>query len=308
MNRPWIAEKIVTPQLARRLVNLQFPELEILSLQKFGEGWDNTVYLINHRYVFRFPRRQIAVTLLENEVRLLPEIQSKVSLKIPVPIFIGKPSSAFNWPFVGYEVLSGKTADSACLTDRDRIKNLKNLATFLRELHSFPLAEFIQPWEPHDELQRLNISIRGPQTLERLAKLENTYGLKYLNPFKKCIKNFPIKKYEEKQNLVHGDLYAKHMIVDDNLNLTGIIDWGDSHFGNRAVDLSIVYTFVPTSFQDEFFNHYAEVEEEILQLAFFRAIYSSATILVYALDVKDLALAKEAKYSFYNLLANPILK
>ena len=40
---------------------------------------------------------------------------------------------------------------------------------------------------------------------------------------------------DRKQCLVHGDLYAKHLLVQPDkqgqLKLSGIIDWGDLHLG-----------------------------------------------------------------------------
>ena len=44
---------------------------------------------------------------------------------------------------------------------------------------------------------------------------------------------------------VHGDLYARHLLLDDHKKLCGVIDWGDVHLGDRALDLSIAYSFLP---------------------------------------------------------------
>ncbi|MCH7839494.1 MAG: phosphotransferase [Planctomycetes bacterium] len=38
--------------------------------------------------------------------------------------------------------------------------------------------------------------------------------------------------------LVHRDLYARHMLVDDDGRPCGVIDWGDVHVGDPAIDLS----------------------------------------------------------------------
>ena len=36
---------------------------------------------------------------------------------------------------------------------------------------------------------------------------------------------------------VHGDLYSRHLLVDDAGRPCGVIDWGDCHVGDPAVDL-----------------------------------------------------------------------
>src|SRR6185437_6834136 len=56
----WSAEVELDEGLVRRLIG-QFPELPVRSLRMLAEGWDNTVWLANERYAFRFPRRRIAI-------------------------------------------------------------------------------------------------------------------------------------------------------------------------------------------------------------------------------------------------------
>lgn len=69
MNRSWAAEHPVDEQMARSLIEAQFPALAPVRLKLLGAGWDNTAYRVNGAQVFRFPRRQIAVDLLESEVQ-----------------------------------------------------------------------------------------------------------------------------------------------------------------------------------------------------------------------------------------------
>jgi hypothetical protein len=53
----WTPEIVVDEALARRLLGEQFPELEPSELRLAGEGWDNTAWLVDGRFLFRFPRR-----------------------------------------------------------------------------------------------------------------------------------------------------------------------------------------------------------------------------------------------------------
>jgi len=68
----WKADWAVTSELAKSLVDAYFPSLKPASVREFGAGWDNSVFLVNDSFVFRFPRRRIGVSLLETEIRLLP--------------------------------------------------------------------------------------------------------------------------------------------------------------------------------------------------------------------------------------------
>src|SRR5213078_2237000 len=118
MTGPWAAERVVIPDLARRLVDAQFPDLRPVQLELLGEGWDNTAYLVNNLIVFRFPRREVAAPLLEVEARVLPRIAPRLPVPVPRPRWVGRATSEYPWPFLGYPLLSGRRADLAELDDR----------------------------------------------------------------------------------------------------------------------------------------------------------------------------------------------
>lgn len=83
----WDAEQIVSAPFAKTLIETQFPELAPAAISLLGYGFDNTVYQVNDRFVFRFPRRELAVGLLKTENQLLPSLASQLPLSIAEPIF-----------------------------------------------------------------------------------------------------------------------------------------------------------------------------------------------------------------------------
>ncbi len=307
MSKPWVAQIAVSETLAKDLIEKQFSQLSVTAINKIGEGWDNTAFVINHTYVFRFPRREIAVGLLQHENQLLPALHKHLNINIPLPEFLGKPSDAFAWPFSGYKMLKGITADKLALQKIDRQKNLKALAAFLKQLHNTDLANSLADFDISDEISRLDILKRTPQTLERFWQLEKEYNLKRPKAIIRYLENIDHLIPSEKTSIVHGDLYAKHLLMDDKKQLCGIIDWGDAHRGDKAVDLAVVQAFLPHNIHEAFLNLYGYVCDKTWSLAFFRAIYSSVTILCYGLDMKDKALAQEALFSLKNLEQNSLL-
>src|SRR6478672_13777044 len=114
---PWMPERVVDADLARVLIDAQFPELAGKALEPFGVGFDNTAYLVGGEWVFRFPRREVAVPLLNHELAILPELAPVLPLPVPLPEKIGEPGKAFSWPFAGYRVLKGRSATHAVLKD-----------------------------------------------------------------------------------------------------------------------------------------------------------------------------------------------
>src|ERR1700689_4063454 len=96
-----VAEVIVDEALARRLIGAQFPDFELRSIRLLGEGWDMTVWLVDDQWVFRFPRREVVIPGLINELSYLPKLATLVPLPIPVPKHFGEPSPEYPWPFYG---------------------------------------------------------------------------------------------------------------------------------------------------------------------------------------------------------------
>src|SRR5437867_11750583 len=92
----WKPDWVVTSELAKALVETSFPALAPVVVKEFGIGWDNTVVLVNNSFVFRFPRRRIAVSLMETEVRLLPWLSERIPLPIPNPCFVGASTSVIH--------------------------------------------------------------------------------------------------------------------------------------------------------------------------------------------------------------------
>src|SRR6516164_1241820 len=105
MTQPWSAEFVVSADLARSLIEAQFPHLAPARVEALGVGWDNSAFRVNDAYVFRFPRRQIAVPLLGVEAGLLPALAPRLPLPVPAPTFLGRPTEAYPWPFAGHPMI-----------------------------------------------------------------------------------------------------------------------------------------------------------------------------------------------------------
>ena len=129
----WAAEVEVDERLVRGL--LAQLGLEGAGLRKLAEGWDNSVWVVDERYAFRFPRRAVAIPGLERELALLPKLAPLVPLPIPRPVLVGEPTEFYPWPFFGAELIPGVEAGVAELDDEARLAIALELAAFLRALH-----------------------------------------------------------------------------------------------------------------------------------------------------------------------------
>jgi aminoglycoside phosphotransferase (APT) family kinase protein len=284
----WAPDIEIGEKLAAALIERQFPELGRIGLEQLGHGWDNSAFLVNRAYVFRFPRRAAAAKLIETEVRLLQSLAGALPLAISVPSFIGEPSPQYPWPFAGYPKLDGVVLSSFRPGDGEYSGLARALGQFLRALHSLDPSPLVDAGLPPDAIGRFDYA----RTMEKLAaRLEDLQaagllaGEEGVLAFAQGLA--PIAARPNDFSAVHGDLYARHILVNRKLEPTAIIDWGDVHFGDPAIDLTVAYGLIPPSSRAAFFEAYGAADESARRLARYRAIYSSALIAHYGHRIDD---------------------
>ncbi|HEX8243812.1 MAG TPA: phosphotransferase [Longimicrobium sp.] len=277
----WDAEIVVSPELALALIREQFSGLG-RTIEPFGFGWDNTVYLVDGEFAFRFPRRTIAVPLIEREARVLPRLASRLPLPIPRPEWVGAPTERFPWPFTGYRVLPGRLAFG--LRDEERRAAAGPLAEFLRVLHATPTHGLELPG---DEWERTDFVRRMPELVERLRALEMGGVIDSSRPWLRLFEAGDFPRPAPRPVLVHGDLAERHVLVDGAHRVCGVIDWGDIHVGDPALDLSLLFHFLPARFRDDFLRVYGNVDARTLRTARLRAAFVSTSSTAYAHSIGD---------------------
>lgn len=287
MNKPWLAEYPVSLDLAGKLIMLQFPEIELKEIKQLGEGFDNTVIQINGQFVFRFPRRPIAVTLIQVENQLLPSIAGTFPLAIPEPIFFGKPSTLYPYPFTGYKMVKGHLPVEG--TKAKKVESAKRFARFLKVLHSFPVEKAMRLGVQPDGMMRLDVPYRKKSLMENVSNLIKLGYFEQAHAVKDFVETLGEGELDVQHpiSLVHGDIHIRNVLLDDEGVLAGVIDWGDVHIGNPAIDFSFLYSYFPKEVRSAFFEIYGEIEKETESLARFRAIYMLVTLLVYGIDRHD---------------------
>jgi aminoglycoside phosphotransferase (APT) family kinase protein len=306
MQALWTAEREVPPELALALIRDQFPALAAgggPSIERIGVGWDNVAYLVAGRFVFRFPQRSIAVPLLEAESRLLPALAPRLPLPVPVPVFLGRPGADYPWPFQGYARIAGRSACGAAPDEAGRERAAVPLGRFLRALHAFPADEAARLGAPGDTLGRADLPKRVRQTRERLAEAR-ARGLvaegAALDAI--CADADEERAPPPPAALVHGDLYARHLLVGADGALAGVIDWGDVHLGHPALDLAIAFAFLPARARPAFFAAYGGTPDEpTLRRARLQALFYGVTLLLYGTETADADLVREARVGLAHL-------
>src|SRR5438477_2321693 len=285
----WTAELVVDEELAGQLLT-QFPELRIESVRPFAEGWDYTILLVNERWVFRFPRREIAVPGVRREIAVLPELAPLLPIPVPVPVFVGEPADGFPWPFFGSELLPGRELGEAELGDPARVAIGRSLARFLRRLHDAEVAYEL----PADGNRRADMSARVPKTREQLAELEATGLWQRPASVDRLLEAAEGLPPSEAFAVVHGDLHFRQVLVDDGTSPTGVIDWVDVCRSDPAIDLSMLWSYLPLEGREAFLAEYGAVSDEQLLRARVIALSLSAALAHYGHQEGFRAVEREA--------------
>ena len=288
MSEPvWRADIVIDAPLAARLIGAQFPALAKVPVVPFGSGWDNAAFLVGDRAVFRFPRRRVVARLIECEIAVLPLLAPHLPLAISAPLFRGAPSLDFPWAFAGYERIEGTTACALDLDAAARDGLAVPLARFLRELHGRDTAPLVAAGLPPDELGRLDAGKRLRLARERLPTLEaaNIQGARTAVAW--LAANPPEPLDERRRTVVHGDLYARHVLLDGGRKPVGIIDWGDVHLGDPALDLAIAHLLLPPTAYPAFRAAYGPIDERTWRAARYRALYHAILEVDYGIREND---------------------
>jgi aminoglycoside phosphotransferase (APT) family kinase protein len=283
----WSPELVVDEPLVRRLLT-QFPELELRSLRKLAEGWDNGVWLVDERYAFRFPHREIAIPGFRRELALLPLLPA-LPLPAPRPVFVGQPDDTFPWPFFGSELLTGVEAGDAALDDDARVSVGVELASFLRELHALELDVAL----PYDANGRADMQRRATLAREQLGAVERLGVWSAPPRVEELFAEAQTLRPPERAVLVHGDLHFRHLLVDRGA-ASGVIDWGDVCLADAAIDLPLLWSFVPPEGRAAFLEAYGPVNEAQLLRARVLAIQLCAALAEYARVEGNASVEREA--------------
>ena len=267
----------VDAELVRRLIREQF-NWEVGSLRLLGEGWDNTVWLVDERWSFHFPRRSVVVSGIENEMAVLPHLAPLLPLPIPNPTFLGRPSSAFAWPFYGAPFLPGRELAGAGLDDEALIGLARPLAEFLRALHSSDLEAEL----PRDPIGRADMTVRVPRAIEFLDEVESL-GLWRRPPGVRDVLDSALELPDpESTAIVHGDLHLRHLLVGERGEPTAVIDWIDVSRNDPCVDLVLYWSALPPRGRAEFLDAYGTLTEAQLLRGRVLALFLCAVLAAYA--------------------------
>ena len=255
--------------LVYNLLAEQHPDLTYLPIHFVEAGWDNAMFRLGDQLSVRLPRRKAAATLIENEQTWLPTLSYQLTIPVPTPYRIGKPTRSYPWRWSVLPWLSGRSAD----LEEPQTNQVKLFASFLRSLH-MPAPRNA----PRNPVRGLPLIHRAASVEERMQRLETKTNLitqKLRNTWNMAL-NTPI---DVEAKWLHGDLHPRNILVD-NGKITGIIDWGDMTSGDIATDLASIWMlFSDQNARQQAIASYTNISEATLQRALGWAILFGVILL-----------------------------
>jgi len=289
----WSAQIAVGPELARRLIRDQCADLPATQLRLLGTGWDNTVYLVDEAWVFRFPRREIAVAGIEREIAVLARL-TDLPLPIPTPCFIGRGSSRYPWPFFGAHYIAGRELSEVTLDESARRTLGVALGRFLQSLHAPARISLFEDILPADPMGRSDMRLRAERTRERLAEI-GRMGLWSIPSSVSAVLGAAEDLPPVPPTVVaHGDLHVRHLLVGIDGRPAGVIDWGDVCRADPSIDLSLYWGLLSPTGRQALRDAYPSIGEEQLLRARVLSLFLNAILALYAHDEGLRALEREA--------------
>jgi aminoglycoside phosphotransferase (APT) family kinase protein len=190
-------------------------------------GWDSSATLVDGRWVDRRPRRPEVAGQLRREARLMPWLAPGLPLPVPVPWVVSEAPLVVRHEFVPGEPLAEPTAAHG-----------RQLGIFLRALHDRPLGEAMDHGLPPAERgQDIDDFLARVVPLVPVAHRESALALL------DAVRRAPA------DTVVHGDLGPEHVLTGGD-TLTGVIDFGDAHAGDAAIDLAWALHGTPPAFAE----------------------------------------------------------
>lgn len=224
-------------------------------IETISTGWTNMVfeaYTDKGNYFFRFPRDKFWARTIVKDYEFAKYIHGKTKYETS-NLNLGFDNRR---PFTYHKKIKGvPLADRIDKLSPEKIKQVTNqIAEFMFELHNI---EF----KPNEVFSVINIGTNLNDFINELLDL-------HVKPEDKVFwksENFNMK--ENDYCLVHGDLNTSNILLDENDNVSAIIDFGFGGFGNKYFDISRVLSrSYPESFKEELISSYSEFEKNDLSI------------------------------------------
>jgi aminoglycoside phosphotransferase (APT) family kinase protein len=247
-----------------RALESAFPGVRpIRPLRALGRGFDHAVVETAGKIVFRVPLHAAAEAAQRREVQLMHWLQPQLkSVAVPRPLFHREPTPELPFGAAGYARLVGRQLLPDDVRGGAALELAQQLAKFMKELHSLPLAAD----SPFDlpALPPPMAALDGLwQTVDSWLRerLDSWEYHRMLDWWRQARAAWRRQAYQPV--LLHGDLWYENILVDSaGRRILGVVDFGSAAVGDPAADLA-PQQYLGSSFLRRVAMEYTGGEEEV---------------------------------------------
>ncbi len=168
----------------------------------------------------------------------MPWLAPQLPLPVPVPAVVADDPLVVRHVVVPGEPLTAPL-----------VAHGRRLGAFLRALHAADAAEAVRRGAPSVEWTRRERADMVREFTSRVVPLLPAERHRPASALLAKVAALPA------HTLVHGDLGPEHVLARDG-RLTGVIDFGDAHIGDPAIDLAWALHATPPAFADALASNY----------------------------------------------------
>ena len=239
-NKP-VAELSIDEPRVRALVVEQaiavIPDAMSRPLAHAADGWDCSVWRLGDDLAVRLPRRELAAPLILHERAVLGDVAARLvhtGIGVPAPIFSGRPSQDYPWPWSIVPWFDGTAGLNIPL--RQRRGWAAPLAGALSALHTRAPND-----HPVSAVRGVPLAQRDAAVTARLRSLRGRTEPGALATAEMLWRSaLDAVVWPGPPVWIHGDLHPGNLIARES-TLIAIIDFGDVTAGDPAYDLAVAW-------------------------------------------------------------------
>ena len=253
-------DNITNPKAMKYLLEHTFDGFKVNCIKVLGNGYDSVAYFVNDEYIFKTKFSDNKKIGYEKEKAIYDFLNESLITDIKIPR-IDFSYITDELSIMGYKKIDGKFLNPeiyAAMSDESKTKLKQDIARFLRDIHDLDFSEISSysidiKQNVLEEYQLLRETI-----YDSLSDIEK----QYIESFMKRLKSTSI--FDDKKCLCHNDFSCNHLLLDENNNLVGIIDFGDAGIADEYCDF--VYLLedseeeIGPSFGEEILHIYGNID------------------------------------------------
>ena len=223
--------------LVQGLLQTQCPAWADLPLARLeSTGTDHWLFRLGATLLVRLPRRPGAAPQIAKAHEWLPRLAPSLPLRIPAPLFLGRPCADFPWPWSVGSWIEGDAAELSSLAGSAQAA--EQLGRFVKALQSQD-ARSGPPPGPHNSFRGEALIARDQAVRRNLDALADTFDRDLaLAAWEAALHVGP---HQGAPKWIQGDLLQSNLLLAHG-ELIAVIDFGLLGAGDPACDFMAGWT------------------------------------------------------------------